>query len=390
MSDCLCPLKEAARDAPNQLALLSHTYAELDALADSIAAGPICEAPSPKTIAQFFASWRSGKPIFLPNLRFPRSQIEAAIQQLKNAPPHIYLFTSGSTGTPKIAALSKANLLASAAASVDLRPNDQWKLTLPLYHVGGIGILLRCILARATIVLEDSPDITHLSYVPTQLYRATPVYKKLRCLLLGGAPITSFPDRLPIFATYGLTEMGSLVVVKQNPTTPYLGHPLKGREVKVAQDGEIWVRGACLFQGYWEEGKLRLPLDEQGWFATGDLGRYCSKEGLAIVGRKDWQFISGGENIQPEEIEKELLSLREVEEAVVVPIADAEFGARPIAVVKVNDPSFDLKRMRDALQDRLPKYKIPISLLILDEIPKIGFKINRKEIFKMISFCPNF
>lgn len=433
-----CPLKEAAQDAPNQLAIFSHerslTFSELDQEADALAHSLSLSGIEPghriavfhpihwRLIALFFAAWRLRAIVCPLNLRLPPEQIPASLSRLspslfltslkeihhrahrehrdaKRAKigvwglptsvfsvcsvvnhfdtihPAVFLFTSGSTGRPKIACLSMRNLLCSAEAAVsalDLRPEDMWLLSLPLFHVGGIGILMRCILARAAIALNDHAAITHLSYVPTQLYRATPVYKNLRCLLLGGAPIPSFPKRLPIRTTYGLTEMSSMVTVD--------GFPLAGRELKIASDGEIWVRGECLFQGYWEEGQIVQPGE---WFATGDIGQMCPRKGLSILGRKDWQFISGGENIQPEEIEQELSLLSNVIEAVVIPISDPEFGKRPAAVVRTDDPAFDLQKLQRGLREKLPKYKIPIALFILDEIPKNGLKIDRKAIFEI-------
>jgi O-succinylbenzoic acid--CoA ligase len=286
--------------------------------------------------------------------------------QITDGPQNsLLLYTSGSTAAPKIAVLSLDNLLANASTVIsplDLKPGDQWRLTLPHFQVGGIGIVMRCILARATIVLDDSPDITHLSYVPTHLYRATPVYKHLRCLLLGGAPILSYPKHLPVYTTYGLTEMASMVTLN--------GSVLPNRELRISPDGEIWVRGPSLFQGYLGSSP------QQDWFPTGDLGRYENGK-LEIIGRKDWMFISGGENIQPEEIEQELLALPEIIEAAVLPIDDPEFGKRPVAVIKAST-SFDLKWMQSQLSKRLPKYKIPIALLFIDEMPrKDNFKLNR-------------
>lgn len=390
-------LKEAARDAPHEIAVISKeeelSFSELDKLADEIEieaeAGeivPFFAPPSAEAIATFFAVWRKGAALCPLNLRLPKMQRENQIQKLKGrCSTHLLLFTSGSTGAPKIAALSMRNLTASAAGAthaLDLKPGDRWLLSLPLFHVGGIGILFRCLMARAALVIGDHPDITHLSFVPTQLYRATPVYPKLRCLLLGGAPVGNFPESLPVYATYGLTEMSSLVLARRALPFSSLGYPLAGREMKLAPDGEILVRGECLFQGYWEEGKLNLPIKD-GWFATGDLGKR-EKEGFAITGRKDWMFISGGENIQPEEIERELIALPEIAEAVIVPIDDPEFGKRPAAAVKLNDPSFPLEKLQRALAEKLPKYKIPVSLFALDEIPKIGLKTDRKQIFELI------
>lgn len=305
------------------------------------------------------------------------------------------ILTSGSTAHPKIAVLSFANLLANAVSAItlfDLRPGDLWLLNLPLYHVGGVGILLRCFYAEADIVLDaKNPNITHVSAIPTQLYRATPIYKNLRCLLIGGAPIASYPKKLPCFLTYGLTEMASLVTARLSPPQIeghfYLGAPLQGREIKIAGDGEILVQGDCLFQGYWEYGKIHLPRDSEGWFATGDIGRY-GPEGLAILGRKDWQFISGGENIQPEEIERELLLLPEILEAAVIGVPHPEYGHCPIAVCHSSDPAFNTHQMKNALLHRLPNFKIPYALYLVEELPKKGLKIDRNALLEFIKNIP--
>lgn len=355
-----CPLKEAALDAPNNIAILSKdyalTYAELDRHIDRV------------PIAQMFAAWRRNESFFPTNPRVPN------VPTVVGPPKTLLLYTSGSTDTPKIAVLTLANLIANARSAIQplgLKPGDQWKLSLPLYHVGGISIALRCILARATLVLDDSPDITHLSYVPTQLYRATPVYKKLRCLLLGGAPIGALPPKhLPVYTTYGLTEMASIVALN--------GQILPDRELKIAKDDEIWLRGPCLFHGYYDE------PPQSDWFPTKDLGRFVNGK-LEILGRKDWMFISGGENIQPEEIEKKLLAFPEVTEAAVVPVDDPEWGKRPVAVVC--GKAFSLQDMQSRLKECLPKYKIPIALYFLDELPKKNnLKLNR---FFLVQYIKN-
>lgn len=424
MSYRLCPLKKAAREAPHQLAFLSRsdsrTFSELDSEVDflcsqlsqlKIQSGDriaVLHPPCPPLIALFFAAWRLNASICPLNLRSPPAQIKRCIERLSpklfidsfpisnpvlpsnfrsQEERSLFLFTSGSTGIPKIAVLTLDNLIASASSYsfVDLQNDDRWLLSLPLFHVSGIGIVLRCILARATIVLDESdPKITHLSYVPSQLYRATPVYKNLKCILLGGAPILSYPENLPIFVTYGLTEMGSWITARNRPPRIngyyYLGFPLPDREIRLQATGEIFVRGKTLFQGYWENGRIDPPQD---WFATGDIGLWDAKEGLAIRGRKDWQFISGGENIQPEEIEQYLLQIPEVIEAVVVPQNHDQFGQRPAAFVRTSDPSFNLHRLQTSLQDQLPKYKIPVFLFLLDEMPRNGLKTNRKKIFEI-------
>lgn len=430
MSYCYCPLKEAAKDAPSSVAFISDeitlTYKELDDLASQYVLNEkrriaILHPPSHELIAFFFAAWRQGASICPLNSKLPPSQIQICLNQIKPdlfitsfpfkhikkssfcgnlifpnpisgitpIPQSLLLFTSGSTGTPKIAVLTLKSLIANASESVPLDPSDRWLLSLPLYHVGGIGIMLRCILARAAIVMNKNyQDITHLSFVPTQLYRESPVYKRLKSVLLGGAPITSIPSYLPIYCTYGLTEMGSMVLCKKLPKKIdekiYLGHPLPKRELRLKEDGEICVRGETLFEGYLKEEKIELPLNN-GWFETGDIGQYDPKGGIAIVGRKDWQFICGGENIQPEEIEQYLLQIPDILDAVVLPQKDPEFGMRPIAVIRTINRNYTLSEVQSILANHLPKYKIPIGLYPFNEIPKNGLKIDRHQIISRIA-----
>lgn len=395
-----CPLKDAARDVPHFPALVTQnkilSFSELDQLADLQAKqlslqgiGPgdriaVCHLSKEKLISLFFSAWRIGACICPINQRLPPPQIEQALLRLQpklfvdtqqffsstpSTPSSLFLFTSGSTAVPKIAILSLQNLIANAYFSLEalsFAPKDRWLLSLPLYHVGGIGILFRAILGRGTIALDDKdPNITHLSNVPTQLYRAWPTYPHLKCLLLGGGPIGAVPKQLPAIASYGLTEMASIVLAGEKC--------LPGRELRIAQDREIWVRGKCLFQGYWKE---KNPLDEEGWFPTGDV---WSSSG---IGRKDWMFISGGENIQPEEIERCLLEMPGVYEAAVLPSPDPEFGKRPIAILSTKCAETQILSF---LSKRLPKYKIPIAFHKIDELPKKGLKVDRNLLAKI--FC---
>jgi len=415
--NCPCPLKTASS---SQIAWIEKgkawTYRELDALADlwtnrleELGTKPLSRIalrspPTPYLAALFFAAWRLGAGILPLNTRLPLESVQKIVQTFnahlyldayqkpfllntqKTASlskvdlmlPALYLHTSGSTGAPKIAVLNLQNLLKNAEGArtiLDLREGDRWLLQLPLFHVGGIGIILRSVLAKAAIVTDLSyPEITHLSFVPTQLYRASPVYKTLRCALLGGAPISTYPSYLPITATYGLTEMGSMVLAQKMPTNGYLGWALPHRSLKIADDGEIWVGGDCLFQGYLQNDSITPPGP---WFATKDLATLDPKQGIKILGRKDWQFISGGENIQPEEIEHHILQIPGVQEAIVVPKNDPEFGQRPVAFIK---GQITLSRLQTALSEKLPKYKIPIHLICLEEMPRQGFKIDRKRL----------
>ena len=314
--------------------------------------------------------------------------------------PATIVFTSGSTGTPKGALHTFGNHYFNALgsnANIALRQEDRWLHSLPLYHVGGISILFRCLLAGATTALPEHGTpigesiarlgATHVSLVSTQLLRLLREDTDLgglKAVLMGGGPVpASLVDeavsrRLPIHTSYGLTEMSSQVT-----TTPpgasldalrTAGRVLPEREVSISEEGEILVRGATLFAGYLEDENLDLPLDTDGWFRTGDLGELDENGYLRVLGRKDNRFFAGGENIQPEEIEEALAVLPGVEAAMVVPVEDAEFGQRPAAFVGMEEGS--TVDLASELENVLPRFKIPVSFHPWPG-ESVGMKVDR-------------
>jgi O-succinylbenzoic acid--CoA ligase len=152
-------------------------------------------------------------------------------------------------------------------------------------------------------------------------------------------------SNMPVFGlakantTYGLTEMASQVTTTSPAATLQelytAGRVLPHREVSISESGRILVQGETLFAGYVGGEGVDRPLDAGGWFHTGDLGELDEAGYLSVRGRVDNMFVSGGENVQPEEVEEALCRLEGVEEAVVVPVEDEEFGARPVAFVRV-------------------------------------------------------
>jgi O-succinylbenzoic acid--CoA ligase len=299
--------------------------------------------------------------------------------------PATILFTSGSSGAPKAALHTIGNHYYSAIgsnANIDLEPGDRWVHSLPLYHVGGLSILFRCLLARATVALpepgappgEAIGGATHVSLVSTQLLRLLREDfdpGELKAILLGGGPIPpslidqAFARALPIHTSYGLTEMASQVTATppgaSREELHTSGRPLPHREISISRDGEILVRGETLFSGYVNLDVIDRPLDAAGWFHTGDLGEMDAGGYLRVRGRKDNLFISGGENVQPEEVEQALCRLEGVEDAVVVPVPDAEFGFRPVAFVRTSGGVAEPRLLSRELERTLPRFKIPVA-----------------------------
>lgn len=328
---------------------------------------------------------------------------KAAVDAVPATPPDddrtlAVVYTSGTSGASKGVVLSRSAFAAAArasAANLGWRDDDRWLLDLPLAHVGGLSVLTRCLLARRTVVLPrpeadviertitsvERDRVTLLSLVPTQLQRLMdrrPGWDpppRVRAILLGGAPapvplLERAADRgWPILATYGLTECCSQVAT-QRPGTVNRGQlgagpPLPGVEVRI-RDGEIQVRTPALFSGYVGPGS-RAPMLDDGWFPTGDRGTFDGNGNLHVLGRIDDVIISGGENVDPLEVEVALRSCPGVEDACVFGVPDDEWGQRVAAAVVGHGT--DAAALDGRLRDRIAAFKLPRAYVFVDEIP---------------------
>ncbi|GAA3903113.1 o-succinylbenzoate--CoA ligase [Gibbsiella dentisursi] len=305
--------------------------------------------------------------------------------------------TSGSNGLPKAAAHSYQGHLASAQGVLRLmnfRAQDSWMLSLPLFHVSGQGIVWRWLAAGARLVVRDRLPLadalagcSHASLVPTQLWRLLAEPRRapgLTDVLLGGAMIpVALTERaeaagIRCWCGYGMTELASTVCGKRADALPGVGLPLHGREIKLV-DQEVWVRGASLALGYWCDDALRPIADGQGWFHTRDRGVMVDGE-LRILGRLDNLFFSGGEGVQPEDVERVLAAHPQIEQVFVVPVDDAEFGQRPVAVFE-GDAALSLPALLAWAQDQLANFQRPVALLPLPaQLKTGGIKIARRQV----------
>jgi O-succinylbenzoic acid--CoA ligase len=298
------------------------------------------------------------------------------------------LATSGSSGRPKLVLHALVAHLASARASqhrIPVGPGCGWLLNLSPSHVSGLSILFRCLLHGATIVLpaegefEEAvrdPRVTHLSVVSTQLARllASGVSPDpLRAVLAGGGHIpvrlvnAAITARYPIHLTYGMTEAASQITtgprLSGTAEAFSLGSLLPGTELRTDEEGRLMVRSRSLCLGYLrEEGGIQTVTDDEGWFTTGDLGRIDGEGLLRDLGRADRMFISGGENIHPETIERVLEESAAVRRAVVLPIPDPLFGERPVAFVCWSGAP-DADSLRETVRRNLPGFMVPVRFL---------------------------
>jgi O-succinylbenzoic acid--CoA ligase len=319
------------------------------------------------------------------------------------------VFTSGSTGDAKAAVLTIGNHYYSALgsnANILFGPGDRWGLSLPLYHAGGLGILFRTLTSGGAIVIPgtafatlpaEANRATHHSLILTQLKRILKdpsrcehLAQTAKAVLVGGSAlpdglITEAARRgLPVFKTYGLTEMASQVTTTGPDDLPdkaaTSGRLLEFRKLALAPDGEILVAGETRFAGYDDNGQLIEPFDPDGHFATGDLGGIDGQGYLTVRGRKDSRLVSGGENIYPETIEACLLELEDIEAAVVVAVDSEEYGQRPVAFIKTSGAeSADRARFEKHLEKSLPRFMIPDHFFAWpDNALTGGLKVSRK------------
>ncbi len=317
--------------------------------------------------------------------------------------PLIYAFTSGSRGAPKAVELSRRAVAASVAASaahLGWRPDDRWQVFLPLAHVGGLSILFRCLAARRAFVLEPegrftaakilasmrARRVTLASAVPAMLRDLVDAGgsppPRLRALLLGGAPAPPSLLReaaragFPVLTTYGMTETASQIATwpASEPLDPRRGAGalLPGVEVDI-RDGRIFIRGEMLMTRYVPTEGERSPIGADGFFDTGDRGELSPGGFLRPLGRTDDTIITGGENVDPADVEAALCRAPSVASAIATGIPDPRRGEVVAAAVVARPGTGSAAAVRaevTALARRhLAAFKRPAKLEIWPNLP---------------------
>lgn len=322
----------------------------------------------------------------------------------------VLVYTSGTTGRSKGAMLSRGNLAAGAQALVrawQVGPQDVLLHVLPLFHVHGLFMALNTVLAaRASILFVARFDVqetcrllqrvTLFMGVPTHYTRllATPEFDhacaaNIRLFISGSAPLLAethreFESRSGhrILERYGMTET---VVLASNPLQGErkpgsVGPPLDGVTVRLAPlddnpdagVGMIEVRGPSVFGGYWNaEQKTRESFREDGFFITGDVGRFDGQGYLYIIGRARDLIITGGYNVYPVEVEEALDQLPGVVESAVFGLPHADFGEGVTAVVVPGPGAAPAESdLISKLRETLAPYKLPKRILFMAELPR--------------------
>ena len=301
-------------------------------------------------------------------------------------------------------------------------PTDVWLLSLPLFHISGFSIVTRTMLSGASLVISESSNVSDIvtslesnpiticSFVSTQLKKLVDETvmpsKSLRFSLIGGgkAEVSLLQKAVHLqwkpCAVYGMSETGAFVTVLKpeilNLKKGSAGYLLEGVQINISNDemetvpngeiGEIGIKSASLFTGYFNNRKESDERLVHGYFLTGDLG-YLDGDGfLFVTGRKTDVINSGGEKIHPHEIENILLSFGNIQECCVIGIPHPVWGEAVTAAVTAKESgTLSENEIIRSLYKLLPSFKVPKRVIILPELPKSALgKISKDKLYAII------
>ncbi len=323
------------------------------------------------------------------------------------------LFTSGTTGTPSAVQLTRRNFSASADSWQHLlrfTPRDHYLNCLPLYHIGGMSILTRALHsgfkvtfteafdARKVNALIDQGGISLISLVPTMLAglleerREAGFPSALRAVVLGGGPVPQSllarcrAAKVPVVFTYGMTETCSGIAGWElDPSAAVtenlhlkIGRPFKNVSLDV-ELGELVVRGPMVMRGY---------LGEEvsgGVHRSGDLG-YADDRGKYYLDlRREDLIVTGGENVNPREVEAVLMGHPQICDCAVIGLADDQWGQLVAAFVvckdRITEREAFVESVKQFCRDQLANFKIPKVIRIVETLPRNALgKIDRSHL----------
>ncbi len=405
-----------ATDAPPM------TYAELrravEARAAELAAAgaapgrlvAVTEDEPRTALVTMLAAWHAGAAVLPLDPRAPRAAIERTLARARpgreiDPRAALVLFTSGSTAEPKGVVLSAEGIAANVAAILGYLPVVDARvvaLASPLaYSYGLVGQALTTLTAGATLAILPAAtfptelvvalralDVRGLSSVPTTLRGIARVLVErderlpLRFVASAGAPLDASAVSLldvafagaELFNQYGLTEASPRVTAVSSRDAAFargsVGRPIAGMSVETrGEDGVVFVRGPSVMLGYLDDpDATRAVKDDDGWLATGDVGRVDADGHLYVTGRRDGVVKCGGERVGVEEVAATIRRAPGVRDACVLAAPHPETGATLWAFVEC--AAADLAGVRAFLRAELAPAKRPRHLAAMDRLPR--------------------
>jgi oxalate---CoA ligase len=335
----------------------------------------------------------------------PRPQDEALV-----------LHTSGTTARPKIVPLSHLNLATSArnvAATLSLSPEDRCLNLMPLFHIHGlVAVILGSLIPGASTFCcpafnplkvfswLDESDATWYSAVPTfhqtilaRAGRNPKVVERANLRFIRSSSASLPPTVMaelealfgaPVVEAYGMTEAAHQMACNPLPPgerKPGTVGPAAGPDVAIMDQvgtlldagstGEIVIRGANVFKGYENNPEANGTAFSDGWFRTGDQGVMDPVGYVTITGRLKEIINRGGEKIAPREVDEALMEHPAVAQVVAFGVPDPTLGETVgAAIVLRSDATATVSEIREFARERLASFKVPKTVLFIDEIPK--------------------
>lgn len=324
----------------------------------------------------------------------------------------VVIFTSGSSAQPKGVVHtfdSLVNSILNGSKVLNQNIGDRWLASLPFYHIGGFQIICRALSSGCEIIIPTDLRIesikkslfkfkpTHISLVAAQLKRLieenTIPDQTLKLSLIGGG---FSEDNLLLEAAqkgwnpirvYGSSETASFVTtataeeIISKPNT--VGKAVENVKLKISSEGEILISTKSLFKNYLNDEKARYEKIINEFYHSGDLGKIDKDNYLFVEARRTDLIVSGGENINPIEVENELLKIPSIKEACVFPIQDEHWGQIAAAAL-VTDEIIDEEYLKNELKKNLASFKIPKKFFFVGKLPKTTLgKIEREKVRKM-------
>lgn len=323
----------------------------------------------------------------------------------------LVVFTSGSTGKTKGVKLSQYAFINTSEDTKDIGgyfPDDRNLEILPLTHVFGLSLVITALVARHAVFFPNKVEVSYLmecieKYKLTRMNCVPTLYLKmgeenqngkydlssLRYGLIGGASSTKqqFDEiertlSMKLVPVYGMSECMGISCGNYlddiSLRSTGCGRVYSMNEVKIAEDGEISVKGPALLNGYWGESQF---VGEDVFFPTGDLGMIDERGILRITGRKKEIIITNGNNLSIAEIEEKILGIDGVKDVCVVGISDDSAGEIPVAAIVLNE-SMTEEQCNKALNETLAKIERPRKLIFLEQFPLTSSGKKDKQTIK--------
>ena len=304
------------------------------------------------------------------------------------------ILTSGTTGIPKAVQLTYGNFEASCNnwnEFLQFQSNDQFLCCLPLHHIGGLAVMLRALMFgfsvnlvstfEAKLVLDTiiKYPVSIISLVPTMLKRILDLegglkaIKSLRWILLGGGPSPEYlldlciKEKLNIVKVYGMSETCSgtvgLKLLDEPQNKLYAGRPFNGAKIWT-ENNELYISGPMVMKGYVGEAATN------GHHNSHDLGQVDNGNLVFLDIRRKDLIITGGENVNPLEVEEALLQIEGITDAAVIGVEDVEWGEKVVAYIVNSEFGIHNSEFRMKLKGRISDFKIPKEFIQVSSIPR--------------------